>query len=459
MKIHHFGNTANNALHNVLIFNTYSQNHAVLPIKMFGLAHAISAPAWELGNFVVPSSQWVENPNWNAFPEAAQINKYFSDLPHSSGNTEMSDVNAIEQQMVSPNFKQTIGRLIANSPFHQLFNNLLVKRSIHSSVPINLGKNDICIIYGADSLLKTRPPRQMNQVVSLEHGTIRWIANGADSDIEWRKMYTKQVQKSRHLWVTNLDPKTLELAEDVMPGRWTALPHPFMLSEKVPFQEDTLFRQLILQNTKSDFLVLLPSSQNWGKHHDKGSMKALEAFVQLRSQGINVGLVAAEWGLQLQESKEYLHKAGVDDYVYWVSPMSRFKLQQMMANVDVVWDQFGLDAFGALALRALEQGVPLISRGLKPEGVRVIGTQVPWMIAETSDQISALTTSLFADMGSRSRSSVIFEIQQKYRGWLIRHHNPAMTVAIQENLYSNLLEHDNIFEMPTDVWANYKTEA
>lgn len=461
MKIHHLGNTANNAFHNVLLMNRFTNWKSELPIRMFGLTHAISAPAWEIVQFQTQDAAWVAEPNWAAFPEAQRINSQFSDI---FSQNQVSDLESPSAEYApasstlpaAEKVKRLVGRSIARSPFHKSFNTFLVKRAIRSSTPLNLDSQDIAIVYGADSLLKTRPPQPLTQAVSLEHGTVRWIADGPATDLEWRKMYQQQVQKTQHLWVTNLDPRTLEIAEDIMPGRWTATPHPFMFDYRVPFLGVTQKRNALLHRTRSEYLVLLASSQNWSKHHDKGSKKALDAFIELRQAGVPVGLVAAHWGLQVEESKALLAEAGLGEHVEWVSPMPRFELQQMMANVDVIWDQFGLDAFGALALRALEQGAPLVSRGLKPEGEALIGSPVPWMEASSCESIVSCTRSLFDEMNRRGRNVVLDEISIHYRTWLETFHSPAITAQLQDELYTQLLSGSS--GSRPDAWARLTRE-
>lgn len=436
----------------------YSQWESHMPIHMHGLNHGISAPAWEVSEFITPDANWVSSPNWMLFPKAAEVNSKYSDMKRvqpsitQTGLDSTIDLKA-EGRINLEAVKSYVGRQIAKSPFHKPFNSYLVKRSIRRSPNYQLGSDEISILYGADSLLKMRLPQPHNQVVSLEHGTVRWIADGAKDDAEWRKLYQKQVQKTQHLWVTNLDPRTLEIAEDIMPGKWAALPHPFMFNSAVPFMTDMKKRFEILKVTGSEYLILLASSQNWSKHHDKGSKKALEAFTELRKQGVPVGLVAAEWGLQLQESKDFLASSGLSSHVKWVSPMGRLELQKMMANVDVVWDQFGLDAFGALALRALEQGAPLVSRGLKPEGAALIGSQIPWMNAESVEQIVSQTNQLFLEMQSIGREQVLSDIAHVYRTWLNQYHSPRITASLQDKLYSSMVVDGQQISVGRDAWS------
>jgi hypothetical protein len=294
------------------------------------------------------------------------------------------------------------------------------------------------VLYGAASLDSVRVPGPAARSVTFEHGTIRWV--GSDAESPMRSAYREQVQQSQHLWVTNLDPRTLEIAEELMPGRWSALPHPFVPDPRVPFAGSEAKRQKLLQRTRSEALVLLPSSQNWSEDHDKGSITALNAFIELRRSGASVGLAAVEWGLQLAESKALLESAGVAAHVAWVPPMVRLRLQRMMADVDVVWDQFGLEAFGALAIRTVEQGTPLISRKLAPVGEQLIGGPVPWLHAATVDEIVQQTTAVLDDMGRRGRAAVIADYRARYRGWLLERHSPEVTAALQREVYEKIVD-------------------
>jgi hypothetical protein len=256
------------------------------------------------------------------------------------------------------------------------------------------------------------------------------------------------------VWITNLDPRTIEIAEEVAPGRWTALPHPYTLDDRVPFAGSPSRRKALLEQTRSSSLVLLPSSQNWRKHHDKGSKRALKAFVKLRRSGVDAGLVAVEWGLQLAESKAFLEEAGVADNVAWVPPMAKLALQRMMADVDVVWDQFGLDAFGGLALRVVEQGTPLISRGLAPIGEQLIGGPVPWRDAATTEDIVRESTGVLRDIAERGRDVVIGETRSRYRTWLLERHSPELAARLQSDVYARMA--DGTFEpgvAAPDQWA------
>lgn len=454
IRITHLGNTANNAFHNVRLLHEYAGIEASLPIQMFTVTHAMSAPAWDVAEFVAPNAAWVAAPDWSIHSSAAAINADFSDLPvaeahvHSAQPVELSEPPAQERLTL----KQQVGRTIAKTPLYPYLNEALVRRSLH---PVSSrSTTELTLLYGPDSLSQLSVGRRDRGLISLEHGTVRWIADGAADGRFARKRYAQQLRNTEHLWITNLDERTFEIAEDVVPGRWSALPHPFMFDERVPFETNAANRASLLQTTNSEALVLVASSQNWSKHHDKGSRKALEAFVALRLAGEPVGLIAVEWGLQLEESKQFLREAGVDEHVHWIAPLPRIPLQQLMADVDVVWDQFGLDAFGALALRTLEQGTPLVSRGLTEVGASMIGSQVPWLLATEIEEIQRRTSDVINHIQRRGREVVMQEFRTNARSWLERYHSPRITAQLQSEVYNAVVSGDwhRGASLP-DAWA------
>lgn len=455
MQLRHFGNTANNAYYNALLLGQYADIPSQLPIRMFGLEHAISAPAWESADFEVPGAEWVHRPDWSTVPGAVAVNSKFTDLtapsaagdvaPQSGGRGLSGHMMSVARAILLPLY----GKRWAQPIFDASYRMVLARRPRLSPI-----SGVVDVLYGADSLIHLKVPPNPRTTAYLEHGTVRWIADGGRESAVLRKAYRKQIEEAMQLWVTNLDPRTIEIAEEVAPGRWTALPHPYTLDDRVPFAGSAPRRKAILEQTSSSSLVLLPSSQNWSKHHDKGSKKALTAFVELRRSGVDVGLVAVEWGLQLAESRSFLEEAGVGGKVAWVPPMARLSLQRMMADVDVVWDQFGLDAFGALALRAVEQGTPLVSRGLAPIGEQLIGGPVPWHHAATTEEIVRQTTGVLRDIAERGRDVVIGETRSRYRAWLLERHSPELTAQLQSEVYARMAE--GTFERGVaspDQWA------
>jgi hypothetical protein len=461
MRVHHFGNTANNAFYNVAVLRQYAGIESEMPIAMLGMGHAMSAPAWEAVDFEVPNTGWVANPDWSAFPEAANLNAEYSDLPRPSSADDSVAPLPTGYRFTGflPGARRSLNAWLGGQSWARPLVDYRSRQWFARRPVLSEPDGEINVLYGGDSLTWQRIQEPSARTVSFEHGTIRWVGDGDDDGQgERRRAYREQVQASRHLWVTNLDPRTLEIAEDLMPGRWSALPHPYLPDSRVPFPESAMRREL-LERTRSDALILLPSSQNWKKDHDKGSIKALRAFVELRRAGWDVGLVAVEWGNQLAESKALFESEGVSANVVWVAPMARFGLQRMMANVDVVWDQFGLEAFGGLAQRAVEQGTPLVSRGLAPVGEELIGGPVPWLDAAETDDIVRQTVHVLEEMGRSGRERVIEQTRARYRTWLFERHGAGLTAALQSEMYEKMV--DGSFDPGTavpDRWSRILKE-
>jgi glycosyltransferase involved in cell wall biosynthesis len=445
MKVIHLGNTANNAYHNAKILKSEVNVDSVLPIRMFGNTHPISAPAWDEIDFAIPDASWVTFPNWSLIGGQADLNSRFTDItPESTGSHHQKTRASFHHKILSVLRKLYILKLL-NWVIREI--SFRVRRSVPTY------RNHITITYGADSVPTLSLNRPSRNVVALEHGQLRWVLNGPKEDRKIRELYKRQLANVSHVWVTNLDPETILAAKSLVPGKWSAFPHPFEFDSRVPYKSDETMRRSFLSSTRSSFLVLLASSQNWSQHHNKGSQTAAEAFVKLRNAGVDIGLIAVEWGLDVERTKQYFLDNKVSEYVSWVMMMPRHRLQKLMASVDAVWDQFGLEAFGALALRAMEQGCPLVSRGLSIEGQALIGSQVPWECAATSEEIVSSTTRIFEGIVRLGRESFHMEAGKTYRAWLDHFHSTSITASLQMDRYNELLSPVEVIrDAEPDAW-------
>jgi len=289
----------------------------------------------------------------------------------------------------------------------------------------------------------------------LEHGTLRWIRVGSPGDLRDRERYKRRVSEADHVWVTNLDLQTLEIAEDLASGKWSALPHPYVLSNDFWGSQTAIehaTRPQLLENLQSDFLIFLPSSINWSRHHNKGTDKALEAFIALRKMDHPVGLVCADWGHQVADARDLLHKAGVSKHVTWISPLPRIMLQRFMQEVDLVWDQFGLAAFGALAIRAMEAKVPLISHGLRKESIDLIGEDPKWLPANSSGEIISKSLEVIETSSALGKLGCDSLYSDPQYDWLMRRHHQSLTLSIQQLRYEGLISGAR-GEAKPDAWA------
>ena len=280
-------------------------------------------------------------------------------------------------------------------------------------------------------LIATTQPRS---TILLEHGTLRWTQNFLPEHQSAAAEYRLKIDHADLLLVTNLDEETLSLAEGLASTPWLAFPHPYDFNPRAPYPQLTALREEILHATKSRYLILAPASINWGRDHNKGTDVALRAFAELRRQGLQVGLVLAEWGRDLEKAKDYLELSGLGRHVHFTPLLSRIGLQKMMAACDVVWDQFGLDAFGALALRALEQRVPLVSKGIGSKAEQLIGKAPPYANANDHDSLAISTEALVFASPSELKDQV-----ESQHSWLVKKHHPALTAELAKRSFDYVL--------------------
>lgn len=452
----HVGNVANNAYY----------NHRILEVADMTISsrvvdwntHAISAPAWEDVDFRVPHADFVSNPNWSDIREAMGANGVIEPIAKASiRQPDERRTKRLPGRFVakSKSLLTLVLARIASSLLRlqrsDLVNRALI-RILNRITPELESSSDVCVYYGpAPLVVKASRPRV---VVALEHGTVRWIGNGSQSERARRYQYRSFLKSADHLWVTNLDAQSIDIAESVAPGRWSALPHPYVLSEAPPLACDASAATKISDITRSEFLIFLPASMNWLHDHDKGSDIALEAFINLRQVGKPVGLVAVNWGRNVREAREMLSRAGVAQYVHWIEPLPRMPMQRLMASVHLVWDQFRIPAIGGVAFKAMEQGTPLVSMPLELTAVSLMGSRPPYLEACDALELSKVTIDFLADFEESGGASTRMKFGLPLRRWMYRRHHQTLTRSLQMKRYAELLARS---EAPTPAvphaWA------
>lgn len=417
MRIAHYGNTAGNAYHNRRILGEVSD---ITCEKIISYSdHCLSSAAWEQLDFELPNPQFFKQADWTLIAGAAEL-----------------DAEALDRRLLRGEWP-TINHL--QKPRNKFWNAL----RIHTAQTKRTGDSepqtdcaDIHIAYGFPVQQVRNPSR--GHTVALEHGTLRWISRGLESDSTTRQDYRDWLSTVDHLWVTNLDDETLGLAEDICPGRWTVIPHPYFMDEFAPYTENVVMRTSLCQQTQSDFLILLPSSINYLPDHDKGTLVALEAFKELKKRGHSVGLICINWGRQVDDVKIIIERQGLDNNVAWLSPMPRVRLQRLMASVDVVMDQFRLKAFGGIAFKAMEQGVPLISRGVTMSAAAIMGSFPPYMAAASTDEVIRHVETLLTVTSSLGRDECRFRYGIPLREWFCTYHHHEICREIQLATYRTM---------------------
>lgn len=288
------------------------------------------------------------------------------------------------------------------------------------------------------------PARQRHHMkhVLIEHGTIRWSADPPldAGDAQARRSYAEQCRSADHLWVTNLDTRTLELAEEYAPGRWSVLPHPYVLDPNGPYDAEPGARSGLLAATDSEFLVLSASSMSLGGDQNKGTGKLIEAMVLLRREmGLPIGFLMVEWGADIARVKDLCTASGLAGHIRFVKPMSRVRMQRTMAACDALADQFHYEAFGALSIRAWEQGIPVVSRRVSSTACTLMGEPPPVHDASDAEQIARAVGALWEQMSVGGRENYVLDHRNRSRSWLLRRHHHDLTRSLQIARYTELV--------------------
>jgi glycosyltransferase involved in cell wall biosynthesis len=443
LVVDHFGNIANNAYFNYRILESSMQveNSKIVEPGTY----AMSAPAWDALDFTYDRKDFVEAPSWGGIPRATAVNDAFM--------LRLNQRKSLLRFMQASRPRRTLLRLLArsrtvrrvyrfarNSPANVLRSaDVTIQARGASALEIGAGEPaaDITIFYGPGALM--HPTRESRAIVALEHGTLRWIRYGADSDVTSRVAYSNWLKTADHLWVTNLDDATLDLADELMVGRWSALPHPYFLDPHSPYPANDEVRLNLLRVTSSEFLIFLPSSINWMPDHDKGSRLAIEAFIEMRKSGLSIGVIAVRWGRQVREAQELLHAAKIGRHVHWIDPLPRIPLQRLMACVDTVWDQFHYGAFGGVTMKAMEQGVPVITHAVDRRGADLMGGSPPLIAVKSGDELVQESTHLYECTSTGGWISVKEQKGDPLREWMQTRHHHRLTEMLQMRRYRELL--------------------
>lgn len=449
----HYGNTANNAYYNLRTLSQSREFGARQHLVEFGLKHAISAPAWEELEFEVPCSEWIADPQWADHPGAEPFNSIREDWPGTQRRGRLTHLLESLRKSKFPlgrisgllfsGFATRMRRaLIGSLPplgrekLSQVLKVLMLPLLLLNIKPLGDFKSsgNVAIIYGGNFLGSARiPKRRSSMMIAFEHGTFRWATSRSEGIFErvWKATYRRNIRRCDFAFVSNLDTATIRAATELMGHRWAAVPHPYLMHSDAPYLGNSDNRSELQLATDSDTLILLGSSHNWSSLHDKGTMMALEAFRILRAKGHRVGLVTIEWGLQTDESKDFLSQHKLNSNAHWLLPLPRKSLQKLAADCDLSWNQFAYRAIGAFDLRMLEQGIPHVSMAPDDYGASLIGAHAPWYQALDVSEIVNQTENIMTQYLHHSRNEVLSDHANLYRAWLRRYHSPEVLEQIQ----------------------------
>jgi len=198
----------------------------------------------------------------------------------------------------------------------------------------------------------------------------------------------------------------------------------------------------MISETQSDLLLLNPSSICIGGDQQKGTEKRLLTLAQLRhEENIRIGTSFVSWGSSVDRVCSIIDSLKIADQCRLVEPMTRNSLQAFMAHFDLVSDQFDYDAFGALAIRNLELGLPLLSRPIENWATELMGGRPPVVGASIVDEIKIRILECTEKKERLGRANHLENYRMSGRNWVSQRHHHSITRTLQVDRYAQLLSY------------------
>jgi hypothetical protein len=475
------GNTANNGFYNALLLNEHPEIQIVGRPSTSGIRHAFSQPAWDIETNVAMSD--ANSPNWSldgrtlndryssavTYPASLRNSAEFSESPRNY----QSDVRERNAELFAPKILD-VAQILESASLQATNNRGLGRLSPLVTGAHGTGKRiattlrefciqdiheDVHITFGAATPHISRRRQTRTNSVVVEHGQVRWILDGPAAVKSSRRDFQQLCDHARHLWITNLDERTFQVADLLFPGKWSALPHPYVIDTGTPYSDIPSRRDLLCNRLGTNFLLFSPSSISIGGDQQKGTDKLIQAIAKLRFvDEVRVGSIFVNWGSNVSVACRLIHDLGISDQCLFIDPLPRVALQTFMSNFDLVSDQFDYDAFGGLTIRTLEQGMPLLSRPVGDRAAELMGGRPPLFGASTVDEIREQILRALSQITSLGRTRYLEMHRLQGRDWILRRHHHSLTQELQVERYRDLLR-KNYFEVNPGRWGQLADRA
>ncbi|MGE6992009.1 hypothetical protein ACQKIK_01145 [Pseudomonas sp. NPDC047961] len=245
-------------------------------------------------------------------------------------------------------------------------------------------------------------------VVAVEIGTMRDIPF---EDTSNGRMLAAAYAAADHVIITNPDVKAQ--ADVLGLASYTFCPHPVDEDRYAPSEGREYYESMRSSIPDTDWLGVAPARQNW---KIKGNYKYIDALRLLRAEGKKVSLIIPAWGQDIQESKSYAAKLGVNEYIRWIPPVAESTLIKMFSSFDFVLDQFELGVFGLITPKALACGGVVITSYDEHVHDWCFGEHPPLLSANSADTIAERIISVISGLGGSARRTAS-------RNWFMTYHS------------------------------------
>jgi glycosyltransferase involved in cell wall biosynthesis len=189
---------------------------------------------------------------------------------------------------------------------------------------------------------------------------------------------------------------------------------PFAIdSEKYcPFPMEELRAKYINNN---GILLFSPSRQIWC---EKGNDKMIKAFARFVKIFPDSKLVAVDWSIDAQKSKDLVNSLHISDKVEWIKPVAKKQLIEYYNAADIILDQFILGSWGTATAEAMSCQKPVLMFYKEEYIQRAFGENPPILNSFSEDDIFSSLVKLAKDPDFR------LSLGRKSREWIIKTHAP-----------------------------------
>jgi len=115
--------------------------------------------------------------------------------------------------------------------------------------------------------------------------------------------------------------------------------------------------------------ILHATNLDWGvkdagswRNSSKGNDIFITGILDALKRGADIECLISYRGPDREIAKQWIDDSGFPEKFQWIGEVNQLAVQELMAEVDLVVDQFTVGAFGLIALEAMSLGTPVLLR-------------------------------------------------------------------------------------------------
>jgi glycosyltransferase involved in cell wall biosynthesis len=159
-------------------------------------------------------------------------------------------------------------------------------------------------------------------------------------------------------------------------------------------------------------------------------IKAFARFVKIFPDS---KLVAVDWSIDAQKSKDLVNSLHISDKVEWIKPVAKKHLIEFYNAADIILDQFILGSWGTATPEAMSCQKPVLMFYKEEYIKRAFGENPPILNSFSEDDIFSSLVKLAKDPDLR------LSLGRKSREWIIKTHAPDIVAKKHLDIFHQCL--------------------